>query len=112
MLAHERALRLADTTIGVIGVGNVGRRVAAAAEALGMRVLLNDPPRAEREGDAAFVPLEHLLNESDIVTCHTPLTCEGAYPTYHLTSNDFFGLLRSEERRVGKECRSRWSPYH
>ena len=79
MLAHERALRLADTTIGVIGVGNVGRRVAAAAEALGMRVLLNDPPRAEREGDAAFVPLEHLLNESDIVTCHTPLTCERTY---------------------------------
>ena len=25
---------------------------------------------------------------------------------------DFNALLRSEERRVGKECRSRWSPYH
>ncbi len=94
MLAHERALRLADTTIGVIGVGNVGCRVAAAAEVLGMRVLLNDPPRAEREGDAAFVPLEHLLNESDIVTCHTPLTREGAYPTYHLASDDFFGRMK------------------
>ena len=94
MLAHERGLRLADTTIGVIGVGNVGRKVAAAAEALGMRVLLNDPPRAEREGDAAFTPLEQLLKESDIVTCHTPLTREGAYPTYHLASDDFFGQMK------------------
>jgi erythronate-4-phosphate dehydrogenase len=80
--------------MGVIGVGNVGRKVAMSAEALGMCVLLNDPPRADREGPEAFVPLDVLLAESDIVTCHTPLTREGPYATYHLASDRFFGKMR------------------
>ncbi|MDR2920611.1 MAG: 4-phosphoerythronate dehydrogenase [Tannerella sp.] len=93
-LAKERSFTLSDTTLGVIGVGNVGSKVAHAAEALGMRVLLNDPPRAEQEGYDAFTPLETLLAESDIVTCHTPLTKEGPYPTYHLSSTDFFNRMK------------------
>lgn len=93
-LAKEKSLTLPEMTLGVIGVGNVGSKVALAAKALGMRVLLNDPPRAEREGEAAFTSLEHLLAESDIVTCHTPLTKEGPYPTYHLSSTDFFNRMK------------------
>lgn len=94
-VAKECGLRFSTMTLGVIGAGNVGGKVAKAARALGMRVLLNDPPRADREGQAAFTPLDELLEQSDIVTCHTPLTKEGLYPTYHLASDDFFGRMKA-----------------
>jgi len=94
-LAYKRNLKLSGLTLGVIGVGNVGSKVALAAEALGMRVLLNDPPRADKEGDDAFTTLDNLLAESDIVTCHTPLTKPlDPYPTYHLASHDFFNKMK------------------
>jgi erythronate-4-phosphate dehydrogenase len=93
-LAKEKSFTPADLTLGVIGVGNVGSKVVRVAEALGMRVLQNDPPRAEREGEAAFTALDNLLSESDIVTCHTPLTKEGIYRTYHLATDDFFAKMK------------------
>ncbi|MDR2234462.1 MAG: 4-phosphoerythronate dehydrogenase [Tannerella sp.] len=92
--AGEKNLQLADMTLGVIGVGNVGSKVAKAGAALGMRVLLNDPPRSEKEGDHLFTSLDNLLTQSDIVTCHTPLTKHGTYPTYHLSSTDFFSQMK------------------
>ena len=94
MLAKEKNLNLQDMTLGVIGVGNVGSKVAKSGVALGMRVLLNDPPRAEKEGNAQFISLEQLLQQSDIVTCHTPLTKAGTYPTYHLSSYNFFDQMK------------------
>ena len=82
-------------TIGIIGCGHVGTKVAAAAAALGMNVLVNDPPRAEREGDTGFVPLERIQREADFVTFHVPLTHFGPYRTEHLADGDFFrGLKR------------------
>jgi len=92
--AKEKKWNLKEKTLGIIGVGNVGSKVAKAASALGMRVLLNDPPRAEKEGDAAFTPLNKLLEQSDIITCHTPLTKQGPYPTLHLCSSDFFDRMK------------------
>ncbi len=98
VLAHRHGLTLAGRTIGVIGVGNVGSRVAGKARALGLRVLENDPPRqraAEAEGRPhAFVPLERLLAESDIVTLHVPLTRGGPDPTWQLANAAFFARLR------------------
>ena len=49
-LARKYGFRLADKTLGVVGVGHVGRKVARIASLLGMKVLLNDPPRARKEG--------------------------------------------------------------
>ena len=72
-IASRRAIKLEDATIGIVGVGNVGRKVEAMARSLGFNVLLNDPPRAQREGPEAFVPLEELLRKSTIVTMHVPL---------------------------------------
>lgn len=93
-IVRQRGLRLTDTTLGIIGVGHVGRGVADAAQALGMRVLLNDPPREEREGSDAFTSLDELLRQSDIVTCHTPLTADGPHPTHHLASRAFFDRMK------------------
>ena len=92
--AKEKELNLQDMTLGIIGVGNVGSKVAKAATALGIHVLLNDPPRAEKESDAQFISLNSLLEQSDIVSCHTPLTKEGPYPTRHLSSHDFFNQMK------------------
>ena len=49
-LAKQFGLDLEGMTLGVVGVGNVGRKVAEVGALLGMKVLLNDPPRARREG--------------------------------------------------------------
>ncbi len=72
-VASRKRVRLADTTVGIIGVGNVGSRVARALQVLGFKVLQCDPPRAAAEGPSQFCDLDHLLRNSDIVTLHVPL---------------------------------------
>jgi erythronate-4-phosphate dehydrogenase len=81
--AHRRSSTLAGKTIGIVGVGNVGSKVARNAEALGMRVLLNDPPLANVTHDPKFLPLDALM-EADVVSLHVPLTKNGPWPTHHL----------------------------
>ncbi|MEL6178013.1 MAG: 4-phosphoerythronate dehydrogenase [Myxococcota bacterium] len=93
-LAERLGLRLADSTLGVVGVGNVGRRVVTKAKALGMKVLCNDPPRARREPEGSFVPLNALLRGSDMVTLHTPLTRTGPDATYRLINAETLAQLR------------------
>ena len=93
LLKREKNLSLKDTTLGVVGVGHVGSRVAAMAQSLGMRVLLNDPPRAAK-GEKGFDTLEVLAAECDILTFHTPLHREGIYKTFHLADEDFLFSLK------------------
>jgi len=102
-LACNHGFKLSGKTIGVIGVGNVGRRVVEKAHALGLRVLMNDPPRESTEYGVRspasgvrnglgnpFVSLDRVLAEADIITVHVPLTQEGADKTVHLANADFF----------------------
>ncbi len=93
-LARRGKFRLADKTLGVVGAGNVGSRVARYAEALGLRVLLNDPPRARAENSPAFIPLEALLAEADVVTLHVPLTKDGPDATRHLIDQTVLSDLK------------------
>jgi erythronate-4-phosphate dehydrogenase len=88
-LARKYRFQLNEKMIGIVGVGNVGSKVAVACEKLGMRVLLNDPPREELEGSAAFTPIETIQREADIITFHTPLTRDGKHKTYHLADSEF-----------------------
>jgi D-3-phosphoglycerate dehydrogenase len=62
-------LQLAGATLGVIGYGAIGRRLARLGRALDMRVLVSDPHVAAVEGDAAPAPLDELLEQSDFVVC-------------------------------------------
>ena len=92
LLQKERGLFLAQSTLGVVGVGHVGTLVAKVGEELGMRVLLCDPPRAER-GEQGFLPLKELMHEADVITFHTPLVRDGRYPTFHMADDAFFRAL-------------------
>ena len=83
-LARKHGFDLSEMTLGVVGVGNVGSKVAEIASLLGMKVLLNDPPRARREGPDGFVSLDEIVDRSDIITLHVPLTREGGDATWHL----------------------------
>lgn len=95
LLKREKGLKLEEATLGIVGVGHVGSRVKRMAESLGMKVLLNDPPRADK-GEKGFVDLRTIASESDIITFHTPLIKEGIYRTYHLVDKDFlFSLKRN-----------------
>ncbi len=85
---------LRGKTMGIIGAGHVGSKVALAAGAFGMNVLLNDPPRSEREGRAGFTELDELLAASDIVTLHVPLERSGKYPTVNMADEAFFQKMR------------------
>ena len=96
-LGGRHGFALAGKTLGVVGVGNVGRRVCRHARGLGLRVLANDPPRQRNAGDAeaqTFVGLERLLAESDIVTCHVPLTRSGPDATHHLLDAARLGMMK------------------
>jgi erythronate-4-phosphate dehydrogenase len=81
-------------SIGIVGVGHVGKKVERLARHLGMKVFLNDPPREQKEGGESFVDLDTLLKGSDVVTMHVPLTREGPFSTFHLADNDFFMKMR------------------
>lgn len=95
-LSSKYNFDLKNKVIGIVGVGNVGKKVAQACHRLGMEVLLNDPPRQEKEKNGNFVSLETIMRQADIITFHTPLIREGMFKTYHLADNRFFSALEKK----------------
>ncbi len=117
-VGKKHNIALEGKSIGIVGAGNVGSRVAKKCAALGMKLKLNDPPlqryRSHREhrkhrdknyeaalqrvqrylGRSEFVQLKEIFN-CDFVTLHTPLTREGRDKTYHLADDEFFASLKA-----------------
>jgi erythronate-4-phosphate dehydrogenase len=96
-LAHKKNISLKDKTLGIIGVGNVGSKVERFAKTIGMKVLLNDPPRERVEGKDKFVSLDELISRSDIITFHVPLNKEGNDKTFHLADKNFFNKFDEQK---------------
>lgn len=96
VLATENQWQLDQMTIGVVGVGNVGKKIARLCRNLGMTVLLNDPPRERKEGRNEFVSLTHILQHADIITLHVPLEYQGEDATFHLANENFFRQLKNQ----------------
>ena len=94
-LSKDYGFKLSNKTLGIIGVGNVGRRLEVKAKQLGMKTLLNDPPREALEGSDNFTSLESALS-ADIVTFHTPLTYSGLNPTYKLLDSHNFKHINND----------------
>ena len=96
LLQESKGINLSEATIGIIGVGNVGSKVVKVAQELGMRVLLNDLPREDKEGKQNFSSLQTLAKECNVLTFHVPLYKEGKYRTYHLADAAFFQSLKQK----------------
>jgi erythronate-4-phosphate dehydrogenase len=58
-----------------------------------MKVLLNDPPRERVEGKGAFVSIEQIMEQADIISLHVPLNMKGQDITFHLADDAFFEQL-------------------
>ena len=90
--ACDNGCGICGFTLGVVGFGEIGSRVAAWAESAGMRVLANDPPKADA-GYKGLVSLEEVAAECDIITFHPTLNSDGRYKSYHLADSAFFASL-------------------
>jgi len=91
--AATRGFDLAGKTLGIIGMGRIGQRVAELAHAFHMTVLSYDIENRdglERSLDFKFVTLDELLRSSDIVSLHAPLSAE----TYHILNRETLGKCR------------------
>lgn len=84
----------ATQTLGIVGCGNVGGLVRAWGDLLGVRMLVCDPPRAlAKTDDREYHSLAEVMSQCDAVTFHTPLTRDGAYPSYHLADAEHLAML-------------------
>ena len=85
---------LKGKTLGTIGLGNIGERVAKLAKAFGMNILITKrtppDPALLKELEAEFVPLSELLKRSDLVTIHIPYTAE----THHMIGKKELQLMK------------------
>lgn len=93
-LAERDGFTLTDRTVGIVGVGNVGGRLQKRLEALGVRTLLCDPPRADNGDEGDFRTLDELVQEADILTFHTPLFKDGPYKSLHLADDALIRRLK------------------
>lgn len=92
ILAKQEGFTLSGKTIGIVGVGHIGKLVKKKAEAIGLHPVLHDPPLADL-GKITQSSLQETLG-CDIVTLHTPLTTDGPHPTFHLLNERSFTHLK------------------
>jgi len=85
-------IELASKTLGIIGFGNIGKKVSEIASAFGMRIIAYDKAIPVQQGfeNVTIVSLQDLLTDSDIVTLHCPLTEE----TARLINTDTLRLMK------------------
>ena len=115
---------LSRKKIGFLGAGNMATSIIqgliASKKVKRGQIYISDKDRRKRTAKKKLLKVKvaknniDLINSSDIVIlCVKPQDIEGTLREIQTTYNkDKIIISRSEERRVGKECRSRWSPYH
>jgi len=85
--------RLSGRTLGLVGFGQIARRMALRAKAFGLEVLASDPyvsPETAGALGVQLLPLAELLPKSDFISLHVPLTPE----THHLINDNAFALMK------------------
>ncbi len=109
--------RLTKQTLGVIGLGRIGTALAAKMRAFGLAVIAADPYRTDWPSWVGRVPLDELLQASDIISLHCPLTAETRHlinatalrkmkPTAILVNTARGGVVDTEA--VLQALRERW----
>ncbi len=89
-VSSRKSIKLEGDKLGIVGVGNVGRMIDQIASLLSFKVLKNDPPRMEQEGNEGFCSLDYLLESSQIVVLCVPLNDS----TRKIADDEFFGRMR------------------
>ncbi len=92
-LANRHKLNLNKLSMGVVGYGNIGKKVVTLADALGMKVVVNDPPLERSTNERDFSTLEEAL-KCDIVTFHVPLNRGEMDNTVHLLNEKNINLVK------------------
>ncbi len=95
-LSHTKKIPLKNSTLGLIGVGNIGSKVFKMAQTLGINCILNDPPKRKLTGSDFYKPLDEILKKSDIISLSVPLITQGQYRTEYLVSKDFITKLKND----------------
>lgn len=88
----EHFYELKGKTWGIIGLGNIGRRVAGIAEAFGARVIYTSPSGSAPQDGYCQVDMDTLLSESDIISVHAPLN----QYTENLIDKELLGKMKPE----------------
>lgn len=94
-ISKTKGIDLKGKVLGVVGVGNVGKKVVAIGLALGMKVLCCDPPRKRDENLLDFVDINAIAQQSDFVTFHVPLTNTGVDATHHMVNSDLLSSFKN-----------------
>ena len=91
---YDSATSVFGKTLGILGLGRIGKAVARKAKGLGMTVIYFDPyrsdPATEQELGVAYMPLESVLKQADAVTLHMPFMPE----THHFMDAAKFALMK------------------
>lgn len=88
--AGPKLRRIEGQTLGIVGLGNIGRKLAEKALGLKMRVIATSRGRKNPMPGVEFVELDDLLRQSDYVSLHTPLTAENK----NWLNAEKFGLMK------------------
>ena len=88
---YQEGLGIVSNGVGIIGYGNIGKRLATTLEALKIPFSVYDPFLL----DLKKHPIEDVFNH-DVITLHVPLTLEGAYPTFHMIDSKELGMLKNK----------------
>lgn len=97
ILGQQQGFSVFDKTVGIIGAGQVGSYLAKCLQGMGIKVLLNDPIKQAEGDERTFTALETLLEQSDIITLHTPITRDGEHPTHHILNETRLEALRANQ---------------
>ncbi|MFC2097691.1 4-phosphoerythronate dehydrogenase [Bacteroidota bacterium] len=96
-LSEKLKFSLQGKTIGIVGHGNVGSKVASFAKIMGMNVLINDPPKQRLNKINNYVSIEEIIKKSDIISLHVPLTHSGEDKTINLIDKNFLSKMSASQ---------------
>ncbi len=100
VLSEQNGESLFDKSVGIVGAGQVGSYLAHCLQSIGITVYLNDPIK-ELGGDTRpFISLDELLDCSDVISLHTPITYDGPFPTHHLINEERIQRFRSDQMLI------------
>lgn len=95
-LADKYQWQLSQKTVGIVGAGNIGSRLAQLLQALQIPVLVCDPLRAQQETDFPHVDFTELCQRADVISFHVPLVKEGEYRTRHLLDSAALAAMKPD----------------